>query len=58
LTSLELSGCDLGEAGALALAASPYVNNLRRLVLFEFGLSHSARRVLKKRFGGAFVFGV
>jgi uncharacterized protein (TIGR02996 family) len=54
LTTLALSGCSLGEAGGLALAASPYAHNLRQLWLVDGPLS--ARRALKQRFGGAFVW--
>jgi uncharacterized protein (TIGR02996 family) len=58
LRSLSLSSCKLGEDDARDLAASPHAGNLRRLGLFESGLSQQTRQLLKKRFGGAFVFGI
>jgi hypothetical protein len=45
----------IGDAGALALAESPHLTRLSRLVLFDNGIGTSAKETLRRRFGETFL---
>jgi len=47
---LDLSSNQLGNAGALALAESPYLHGLRRLQLAANSIGHDARQALGRAF--------